>query len=55
MILETKPDTLAEMGRPDGMTVDTEDKLWVACITAGKVIRLDPETGRRHMACITVS
>ncbi|XP_064604358.1 regucalcin-like [Liolophura sinensis] len=46
VILESRPDTLAEMGRPDGMTVDMEDKLWVACITAGKVIRLDPETGK---------
>ncbi|XP_033737419.1 regucalcin-like [Pecten maximus] len=32
-------------GFPDGMTIDTEDKLWVACFSAGRVVRYDPETG----------
>nr|XP_013805864.1 PREDICTED: regucalcin-like [Apteryx mantelli mantelli] len=32
---------------PDGMCIDTEGKLWVACIDGGRVIRLDPETGKR--------
>lgn len=31
---------------PDGMCIDTEGKLWVACYNGGRVIRLDPETGR---------
>ncbi|NXR08833.1 RGN protein, partial [Semnornis frantzii] len=31
---------------PDGMCIDTEGKLWVACYDGGRVIRLDPETGR---------
>ncbi|XP_046575370.1 regucalcin-like [Haliotis rubra] len=31
---------------PDGMAIDTEGKLWVACFDAGKVVRLDPETGK---------
>lgn len=30
---------------PDGMTIDTEGFLWVALFNAGKVIRMDPETG----------
>lgn len=30
---------------PDGMCIDTEGKLWVACYNGGRVIRLDPETG----------
>ncbi|XP_068537751.1 regucalcin isoform X3 [Anas acuta] len=30
---------------PDGMCIDTEGKLWVACYDGGRVIRLDPETG----------
>jgi hypothetical protein len=30
---------------PDGLCVDTAGTLWVACIDAGRVIRLDPETG----------
>ncbi|XP_027715243.1 regucalcin-like isoform X2 [Vombatus ursinus] len=29
---------------PDGMCIDTEGKLWVACYNGGRVIRLDPET-----------
>ncbi|OWF49136.1 regucalcin-like [Mizuhopecten yessoensis] len=33
-------------GCPDGMTIDTEDKLWVACFSAGRVVRYDPETGK---------
>lgn len=35
-------------GVPDGMTVDAEDKLWVACFGGGQVCRFDPETGRRR-------
>lgn len=31
---------------PDGMCIDTEGKLWVACYSGGRVIRLDPETGK---------
>ncbi|XP_046575366.1 regucalcin-like [Haliotis rubra] len=37
---------IPDMGYPDGMAIDTEGKLWVACYEAGKVIRLDPETGK---------
>ena len=37
--------TIPELGYPDGMTVDTEGKLWVACFEAGKVVRVDSETG----------
>ena len=32
---------------PDGMTIDREDKLWVAFFNGGAVLRLDPETGHR--------
>ncbi|XP_077199495.1 regucalcin-like [Paroedura picta] len=32
---------------PDGMSIDTEGKLWVACYNGGQVIRIDPETGKR--------
>ncbi|XP_053563717.1 regucalcin [Bombina bombina] len=34
-------------GIPDGMCIDAEGKLWVACYSGGRVIRLDPETGKR--------
>ncbi|XP_067669759.1 regucalcin-like [Haliotis asinina] len=37
---------ISDMGFPDGMVIDTEGKLWVACCDAGKVTRLDPETGK---------
>lgn len=34
-----------EMGFPDGMTIDEEDKLWVAQFAGWGVRRWDPETG----------
>lgn len=30
---------------PDGMTIDTEDKIWVAFCHGGCVVRFDPKTG----------
>lgn len=33
------------MGKPDGMCMDTEDKLWIACFGASSVIRVDSNTG----------
>jgi sugar lactone lactonase YvrE len=32
----------AGQGRPDGCTIDAEGYLWVAAITAGMVVRIDP-------------
>ncbi|XP_056605948.1 regucalcin [Triplophysa dalaica] len=34
-------------GIPDGMCIDTEGKLWVACYNGGRVLRIDPQTGTR--------
>ncbi|XP_029370660.1 regucalcin [Echeneis naucrates] len=34
-------------GLPDGMTVDAEGRLWVACYNGGRVINIDPVTGVR--------
>ena len=34
-------------GYPDGICIDTEGKLWVACYSVGKVICFDPETGTK--------
>ncbi|OCT92514.1 hypothetical protein XELAEV_18015571mg [Xenopus laevis] len=34
-------------GIPDGMCIDAEGKLWVACYNGGRVIRIDPETGKQ--------
>ncbi|XP_038613136.1 regucalcin [Tachyglossus aculeatus] len=36
-----------EEGIPDGMCIDADGKLWVACYNGGRVIRLDPVTGKR--------
>lgn len=33
-------------GMPDGMTTDTDSKLWVASYGAGGVFKVDPETGK---------
>ena len=41
-------ETLNTLGYPDGMTIDTEDKIWVACYIVGKVIRFDPTTGKLY-------
>ena len=38
--------TLPTHGLPDGMCIDTEGMLWVACYGAGKVIRFDPKSGK---------
>ncbi|XP_041355170.1 regucalcin-like [Gigantopelta aegis] len=37
--------TPSDLGCPDGMTIDTEGKLWIASFFVGKVFRFDPETG----------
>jgi sugar lactone lactonase YvrE len=34
-----------ELGYPDGMTIDVEDKLWVALWGAGRVARICPQRG----------
>ncbi|MCU7552220.1 SMP-30/gluconolactonase/LRE family protein [Chitinophagaceae bacterium LB-8] len=34
-----------ETGLPDGMTIDSDDYLWVALFDGGKVIRINPQTG----------
>ncbi|XP_058886332.1 regucalcin-like isoform X1 [Acipenser ruthenus] len=34
-------------GIPDGMSIDTEGRLWVACYNGGRVLRIDPATGKR--------
>lgn len=40
-------ETIPDLGFPDGMTIDTEGKLWIACFSVGKVIRFDPDTGNQ--------
>lgn len=40
------PDSADYLGVPDGMTIDTEDKIWVACFGGGRVVRFDPENGK---------
>ena len=35
-------------GKPDGMCIDAQDKIWVACLGHGKIMRIDPETGESN-------
>lgn len=46
-------EAIGNIGLPDGMTIDTEDKIWVACYGAAQVIRFDPETGMYRL-CIQI-
>lgn len=32
-------------GIPDGMCIDAEGKIWLACYNGGRVVRIDPQTG----------
>jgi sugar lactone lactonase YvrE len=34
-----------DVGLPDGMTIDTEGFLWIAVYNAGKIIRINPQSG----------
>jgi len=36
----------SELGHPDGMTIDEEGMLWVACWAGARVTRWDPQRGR---------
>ncbi|KAL5021516.1 hypothetical protein ScPMuIL_000671 [Solemya velum] len=40
-------ETMDTLGVPDGMTIDNNGHIWVACYGVGKVICFDPETGKR--------
>jgi len=35
-----------DLGFPDGMTIDNEGKLWIACWGGSKITRWDSETGK---------
>ena len=43
--IDFKEGTMESLGNPDGMCIDQEGKIWVACYGAGKIIRFDAETG----------
>lgn len=43
--------TMDTLGYPDGMCIDQEDKIWVACYNGGKVVRFDPLTGKCFNEC----
>ncbi|GFR30061.1 regucalcin [Trichonephila clavata] len=45
VLINYNEDTAFEnLGYPDGMTIDIEGKLWVACYAGGCVLRIDPAT-----------
>uniref|UniRef100_G3MNN5 SMP-30/Gluconolactonase/LRE-like region domain-containing protein n=1 Tax=Amblyomma maculatum TaxID=34609 RepID=G3MNN5_AMBMU len=35
-----------QLGIPDGMTIDVNDKIWLTCFSAGLVVQIDPETAK---------
>uniref|UniRef100_A0A224YL22 Calcium-binding protein n=1 Tax=Rhipicephalus zambeziensis TaxID=60191 RepID=A0A224YL22_9ACAR len=35
-----------ELGHPDGMTIDVNDKVWLTCCLSGLVLQVDPETAK---------
>ena len=37
--------TIDLLGVPDGMSIDADGKLWIACYGVGKVVNYDLETG----------
>lgn len=39
-------DCSVQAGVPDGMTIDSEDRLWIAFCHGGRVLCMDPRTGR---------
>ena len=45
MVVDFGEGTIPTLGFPDGMCIDTEDKIWVACYGASKVVRFDPTNG----------
>lgn len=40
-------ETMSDLGYPDGMAIDTQDRVWIACFFGGKVVRFNPKTGER--------
>ncbi|XP_052830800.1 regucalcin isoform X2 [Octopus bimaculoides] len=45
VVIDFEGQELHEYGVPDGMTIDLNDKIWLACFSSGKVFQIDPETG----------
>lgn len=35
-----------QLGIPDGMTIDVNDKIWLTCFSAASVVQIDPETAK---------
>lgn len=46
VVVEFKKGTDSTYGVPDGMCIDNEGKIWVACFGASRVHRFDPVTGK---------
>ncbi len=49
MAVDLNKEPMDVWGIPDGMCIDHEGKLWVACFLAGRVIRFDPLTGEADL------
>ncbi|XP_029648261.1 regucalcin-like [Octopus sinensis] len=46
VVIDFEGKELHEFGVPDGMTIDLNDKIWLACYYSSQVFQIDPETGK---------
>ncbi|XP_052830840.1 uncharacterized protein LOC106880372 [Octopus bimaculoides] len=46
VVIDFEGKELHEYGIPDGMTIDLNDKIWLASHYSSKVFQIDPETGK---------
>ncbi|XP_029648260.1 regucalcin-like [Octopus sinensis] len=46
VVIDFEGKELHEFGVPDGMTIDVNDKIWLACQFSSHVFQIDPETGK---------
>ncbi len=49
MAIDFEDYPLKELGYPDGMAIDTDDNIWIACYSGSKVVCFDPKTGKKDV------
>ncbi|GAB1605454.1 regucalcin-like [Argonauta hians] len=46
VVVDFEGKELREFGLPDGMTIDANNKIWLACFFSSQIFQIDPETGK---------
>lgn len=46
VVVDFTEKSIDEFGIPDGMTIDLNDKIWLACYFSSRIFQIDPETGK---------